>query len=303
MPPTANAKPNTPKPAAKRAPKRGTAPPRAALHSASAQVGAQVIGLQEAIRRRPRPTKRVGWGLFQDDVRRGRLISLAGLAILSALALNFATSPDYVVASVSVQGTTTLSAADANRLAGVAGLNIFLVDPQAVAARLSQSAFIKGVSVETALPNQVIIHVEERRPSVVWVLKDNTPYLISEDGILMSQATTLDGYVVVYDQESDPASFTIGMPLEHEDAVDTAQRLYMMLPPATGLHISTLEWQNATGGITVVTDTDQRLEIGDSTQLDTKIRIAAAMIADLKARNVAWSRLDLRAPERPAVIK
>ena len=33
---------------------------------------------------------------------------------------------------------------------------------------------------------------------------------------------------------------------------------------------------------------------GDSTQLDTKIRIAAAMVADLKARNVAWSRLDLR---------
>src|SRR5258708_3603309 len=210
MPPTST-KPNTPKPAPKRAAKRGTAPPRAALHSASAQMGAQVIGLQEAIRRRPRPTKRVGWGLFQDDVRRGRLISLAG----------------------------------------VAGLNIFLVDPQAVAAHLSQSAFIKGVSVETALPNQVIIHVEERRPSVVWVLKDNTPYLISEDGILMSQATTLDGYVVVYDQESDPASFTIGMPLEHEDAVDTAQRLYMMLPPATGMHISMLEWQNATGGITV----------------------------------------------------
>ena len=87
---------------------------------------------------------------------------------------------------------------------GVTGLNIFLVDPQAVAARLSQSAFIKSVTVETALPNQVILHVEERRPSVVWVLKDNTPYLISEDGILMSQATTLDGYVVVYDQETRP---------------------------------------------------------------------------------------------------
>jgi cell division septal protein FtsQ len=302
MPTASNTKPNNPRPPARRTNRK--APDRqAALHSASASVGAQVIELREAIRRRPRPTKRVGWGLFQDDVRRGRLISLAGLAILAALALNFATSPDFVVAAVSVQGTTTLSAAEANRLAGVTGLNIFLVDPQAVAARLSQSAFIKSVAVSTALPNQVIIHVEERRPSVVWVLKDNTPYLISEDGILLSQATTLDGYVVVYDQESDPAAFKIGMPLEHEDAVDTAQRLYMMLPPTTGLHISTLEWQNATGGITVVTDTDQRLMFGDSKQVDTKIRIAAAMVADLKARNVAWSRLDLRAPERTAVIK
>ncbi len=253
--------------------------------------------------RRSRPTKRVGWGLFQDDVRRGRVISLAGLAILAAIALSIATSPDYIVNSVTVQGSTTLTVAEANRLAGVTGEHLFLVDPQAVAARLSQSAFIKSVSVETALPNQVILHVEERRPSVVWVLRDNTPYLISEDGILMSRATTLDGYIAVYDQETDPASIQLGAPLEHSDAVDTAQRLYMQFPAVTGLNIGTLEWKGSTGGITVVTDTDQRIMFGESTQLDDKIRIAGAMIADLVTRKAPWSRIDLRSIERAAVIK
>lgn len=289
-----------PKPAPRRA-QRNT-PPRPTLHSASASVGASVAELRTALRR-PRPTKRVGWGLFQDDVRRGRLISLAGLAILAAIALSIATSPDYIVSGVTVQGSTTLSAADATRLAGVAGQHLFLVDPQAVAARLSQSAFIKSVSVETALPNQVILHVEERRPNVVWVLRDNTPYLISEDGILLSQASTLDGYVAVYDQETDPASLKPGDALERTDAVDTAQRLYMQFPAATGMNIGTLEWRGTTGGITVVTDTDQRILFGDSTQLDTKIRIAAALIADLKARNTPWTRLDLRSTERAGVIK
>lgn len=307
MPTTTKPQPNsrkTPAPAPKPAPRRGqrNTPPRQALHSASASVGAQVAEWRTALRR-PRPTKRVGWGLFQDDVRRGRLISLAGLAVLAALALSIATSPDYIVAGVTVQGSPTLTAAEANRLAGVAGQHLFLVDPQAVAARLSQSAFIKSVSVETALPNRVILHVEERRPSVVWVLRDNTPYLVSEDGILMSQATTLDGYVAVYDQETDPASLKVGDPLEHADAVDTAQRLYMQFPGATGLNIGTLEWRGTTGGITVVTDTDQRIMFGDSTQLDTKIRIAGAMITDLKARNAPWTLIDLRSTERAGVIK
>ena len=87
----------TPAPNAKPAPRRAqrNTPPRQTLNSASASVGASVAEWRDGAAARPRPTKRVGWGLFQDDVRRGRLISLAGLAILAALALSFATSPDY----------------------------------------------------------------------------------------------------------------------------------------------------------------------------------------------------------------
>src|SRR5215210_3655441 len=102
MPTATKPKPKMPKPATgatnpKPAPRQArpnTPPPRKTLHSASESVGAQVAEWRTALRR-PRPTKRVGWGLFQDDVRRGRLVSLAGLAILAALALSIATSPDY----------------------------------------------------------------------------------------------------------------------------------------------------------------------------------------------------------------
>src|SRR5207248_9646961 len=119
---------------------------RVRLDAKAALAGAAVGPWREAMRR-PRATKRVGWGLFHEDVRRGRLISLAGLAILSALAASFATAPDYVVAGVTVQGTNALSPAEATRLAAVTGQNIFMVNPQAVAARLIQAAFIKSVTV------------------------------------------------------------------------------------------------------------------------------------------------------------
>ena len=295
--------PSRPSPAARGRARRPTGRRGASLQSTTGAVGAQVTHWREAIRSRPGATHRVGWGLFQDDVRRGRLISLAGLAILAVIAISFATSPDFVVAGVTVEGSTTLPVAEANRLAGVAGLNIFLVDPQAVAARLSQSAYIKQVTVETGLPNQVIVHVQERRPRVVWVLNDSTPYLISEDGILLSRAGQLEGYVVVYDLETDPATFHLGMPLEHDDAVDVAQRLYMQFTAVTGLGIKRLEWANAAGGITVVTETEQRVLIGDGSRLDDKLRVCAALLAQLKATDVGWSQIDVRSVERAAVVK
>ena len=148
----------------------------------------------------------MGWGLFRDDVRRGRIIDLAGLALLVALAITIATSPDYQVQSVNVVNSKAITSEQAARLTGILGTNIFMVDPAQVAARLRQSPFIKNATVETTLPGQVTIRVDERRPNVVWVLVDNTPYLISDDGVIISQATTLQGYIVVYDQDTPPGS-------------------------------------------------------------------------------------------------
>src|SRR3982750_1263864 len=112
-----------------------------------------------------------GWKLFNEDVRKGRFFALVGLAFIVAAAVSFTTSPEYVVASVSVEGSKVLSIEQANEIAGVQGMNIFQVDPAAVQARLAEkAALLKGVAVETRLPNQVIIKVTERKPAIVWVL-------------------------------------------------------------------------------------------------------------------------------------
>ncbi|HMA35694.1 MAG TPA: cell division protein FtsQ/DivIB, partial [Chloroflexia bacterium] len=157
-------------------------------------------------------------------------------------------------------------------------------------------------SVETALPGQVTIRVSERRPNVVWVLIDNTPYLISDDGIIVSQATTLQGYVVVYDRDTPPGTLHLGAPLERQDVIDVAQRLYMRLPGASGLRISQMDYQVA-GGVTVVTDTGGRVRFGDGADLETKIRVTAALVKQLADEHTSWHLLDVRAPDRVSVIR
>ncbi len=276
--------------------KRKVAPPAATPRQALVSLGEQI----RAARRRARPTERVGWVLFRDDVRRGRIIDLAGLALLVALTVALATSTDYQVQSVSVVNSTALTATQAAQLTGVVGMNIFLVDPAQVAARLRRAPFIKDAQVETRLPGQVLIHVSERRPNVVWVLIDNTPYLISDDGVVISQATTLEGYVVVYDKDTVPGTLHLGDHLERQDVITVAQQLYMKLPGPSGLHISQMEYQVA-GGVTVVTDTGRRVRFGDGTALDTKIRVVTALVQDMAAQHRDWHLIDVRAPDRVAV--
>jgi cell division septal protein FtsQ len=278
--------------------KKAPAPPQPTARQALQSLGEQI----RAARRQAKATERVGWGLFRDDVRRGRIIDLAGLALIVAIAISIATSPDYEVQQVTVVNSKAITSEQAAHLTGILGTNIFMVNPAQVAARMRQSPFVKDATVETTLPDRVTIHVDERRPNVVWVLEDSTPYLISDDGVVMSKATTLQGYVVVYDQDTSPGKLHLGDKLERQDVIDVAQRLFMKLPDASGLHISQMEYQ-VDGGVTVVTDTGGRVRFGDGTNLDLKIREVAALVAQLNAAKQAWHVIDARAPERLAVTK
>jgi cell division protein FtsQ len=203
------------------------------------------VGSGQGGKRGATSANKQGWKLFNEDVRRGRFFALVGLAFIFAAAVSFATSPEYVVASVSVEGSKVLSIEQANEIAGVEGLNIFMVDPAAVQARLAdKAALLKGVAVETRLPNRVIIRVQERRPATVWVLGDGTPLLVSDDHVVVGHASTLDGYVTIFDRGPSTDTLKMGapVPVHKADAADTAQQIYLALPAASGLQLRQLEW-------------------------------------------------------------
>jgi cell division septal protein FtsQ len=245
---------------------------------------------------------RHGWTLFSEDVKRGRFFSLVGLAFVLAAAVSFATSPEYIVASVTVQGSKVLSVEQANEIAAVQGLNIFQIDPAEVQARLAEkAALLKGVAVETKLPNQVIIHVQERRPAVVWVLGDGTPLLASDDHVVVGQASTLEGFVTIFDRGPMTDSLKVGapMPVNKADATDTAQQIYLTLPAATSLQLRQLEWA-PDNGITAITAVGQRIEFGTGENLGEKIKIVQSVAQQFARENRQWSVLDVRSVERPS---
>ena len=222
-----------------------------------------------------------------------------------AAAVSFVTSPEYVVASVSVEGSKVLSTEQANEIAGVQGQNIFTVDPIAVQERLAQkAALLKGVTVETRLPNQVIIRVQERRPATVWVSGDGTPLLASDDHVVVGYATTLQDYVTIFDRGPATDTLKVGfpMPVNKADASDTAQQIYLTLPEATGLQLRQLEWA-PDNGITAVAATGQRIEFGTGDDLEQKIKIVQALVQQSQARGQQWSVLDVRSVDRPSVVR
>jgi len=246
-----------------------------------------------------------GWRLFNEDIRRGSFFALIGLAFLTAAAVSFATSPEYIVQSVEVVGSKVLSVEQANAIAQVQGQNIFTIVPSEVQARLAEkAALLKGVTVETRLPNQVIIHVQERRPATVWVIGDGTPMLASDDHVVVGQATTLEGFVTIFDRGPMTDSLKVGepMPVHKADASDTAQQIYLTLPAATGLQLRQMEWA-PDNGITAITITGARIEFGTGDKLDQKIKLVQAIVRDYFDRNQPWSILDVRSVERPSVIK
>jgi cell division protein FtsQ len=266
------------------------------------------LATQEAGVGKKRPNasaSKQGWKLFNEDVRRGRFFALVGLACLFAAAVSFATSPEYVVASVTIEGSKVLSVEQANQIAGVQGFNIFQVDSAAVRARLAEkAALLKGVSVETRLPNHVIIHVEERRPATVWVMSDGTPLLASDDHVVVGAASTLEGYVTIFDRGPATDTLKVGapMPVRKADAADTAQQVYMAIPAATDLSVRQLEWA-PDNGITAITTDGRRIEFGTGEDLDQKIKIVQAVEQQLSQGGKAWTTLDVRSVQRPSVVR
>jgi hypothetical protein len=254
-------------------------------------------------RRRGGAAERQGWRLFSEDMRRGRLFALAGLVFILAAAVSFATSPEYIVQSVTVEGSQVLSLEQANEIAGVAGRNIFTIDPAEVRSRLAEkAALLKGVSVETRLPNEVIIRVLERKPAVVWVIGDGTPMLASDDHVVVGEAKTLDGFVTIFDRGPMTDTFTVGqpMPVHKADATDTAQQIYMMLPAATGVGLRQLEWA-PDNGVSAITAEGQRIDFGTGDELERKIKIVQSVVQESVRSGRSWSVLDVRSVDRPSI--
>lgn len=277
------------------------------IQRVQAEVSSQrpVLVADDHSRKKGGAAEKRGWSLFNEDVRRGRFFSLIGLAFLLAAAVSFATSPEYVVASVTVEGSKVLSLEQANEIAGVVGANIFTIDQAAVQQRLAEkAALLKDVTVETRLPNIVIIHVLERRPAVVWVIGDGTPLLASDDHVVVGTATTLEGFVTIFDRSPMSDSLKIGqpMPVSKADAADIAQQIYLTLPPATGLQLRQLEWA-PDNGVTAITATGKRIEFGTGDNLERQIKIVQSVVEQSSQTGKQWSILDVRSVDRPTIKK
>ena len=145
--------------------RRGLVSPRggsakvADLGERSAFIGSQRIGRPVRGRRQTGGLRRLG--------RRAVVVVAALLALAGHLAVvHWAlTSPRFAVAAVEVRGAWRVPVERIVEAAGIpAGINVWRLDTDAVAARVEALPEIRRVDVVRELPNRLTILVEERRP-------------------------------------------------------------------------------------------------------------------------------------------
>lgn len=124
----------------------------------------------------------------------------AGLLVIGLIALVAFLFSDtrFYVETAAIRGLRHTSAEEIYRQAGIHQYSIFWIDDREVARRIEALPYVKQATVQTALPNQVRIEVEEREPLVVWHI-DGQEYWVDSEGITMPIASRAQSLPVLWD--------------------------------------------------------------------------------------------------------
>jgi cell division septal protein FtsQ len=215
----------------------------------------------------------------------GVLVALAGWGLY---ALFF--SSGFYVYSAEVQGNVVLSPAEIFAASGLEGTNIFWVDPDAVARKLTSTLpNVKSAHVATQLPSHVRITVEENAPAMVWRTGD-AQWWVDADGIVVPPRAELSDALTIVDTDAQPVRSGQRVAASVLAAV---RELRHWLP-----ELSAMEYSH-TKGIGFHTQEGWPIFVGDERDMDTKLTILVALRKQLLADGITPQFVDVRFVERP----
>lgn len=220
------------------------------------------------------------------DMQAGpRLYSLILVLLLSAGIYFLAASPEFRVSEPQINGLTRLSAAEINSVMGLSGDLIFLLKPEEITARL-RSSFpeLESAQVRIALPNTVIMDVQERQPVLLW--QQGAGYTwIDEHGVAFRPHGEAPGLIPVVAQVSPPGGEATD-PLSPAayvapGLVKTAMLLAANLPAGSALSY------DADNGFGWVDSRGWQAYFGaDPKDVALKLRIYQSLVDSLAARGI-----------------
>ena len=119
------------------------------------------------------PSVKVGW----------RLLSALLVGALGFMIYSLWYSPFFGVETIGVTGLVRLTNAEINSVVDVIGKSIILVNPADLEQKL-QEAFpeLLNISVETEIPNKVVVNLVERQPVLAWH-QDGQTFWVDERGV------------------------------------------------------------------------------------------------------------------------
>src|SRR5437773_12136558 len=92
--------------------------------------------------------------------------------------------------SVHFNGVSYLNADKLYQASGIDSWNIFWLQAELVRQRLLDLPYVTDVKVQTNLPNEVTINVQEEQPAALWVTDKGTLWLLPDGTALPAQGPT-----------------------------------------------------------------------------------------------------------------
>ena len=226
-----------------------------------------------------------------------RLLILPLLAALvgGALALYF--SPVLRVQQVEVVGTETVDAYALAQASGLKDRSMLTTRLSEVEKKLAAQPMIKNIQAERIWPNTVRLVVEERQPWGYWDTPDGD-FVVDSDGVVLEGVAPPTEGLIIY-QENGTKTFKPGDRVD-ADAVRLAKQLMDYSATALDLAVVRLEYDDREG-LSLVTNADYRVVLGDSHSLDYKLAVWEALEQRLGRERIRGHVLDLRFGDRPSL--
>lgn len=232
-------------------------------------------------------------------VRRTRLrrfLTICAIMVVITGSIAVYVSPVLRVQKVEVTGTAGVSAEEVKSLARLDGQSMMRLDLAAAERRVESIPMVQSVKLERGWPQTVRIVVTERSPWAFWVIGENR-YVIDNEGVVLPGSAPIENAPVISDV-SGPARLSPGDHVDR-DAVMLSQLLLQQVPQALAMNVASLEY-SPQKGLTLTTDADYRVVIGDSQNVDYKLAVWRAIEDKLGREAMAGHVLDLRFEDRPS---
>jgi cell division septal protein FtsQ len=221
------------------------------------------------------------------------LIGSTAAIVYGTMAEEFFVYDAQILGLEHIQPDTVYQAAEVHKQ------NIFWVDPDNVAERVSELDGIKDVHVRCILPAQVVITVEECKPIVMWRSKSLRKDLwLDLDGIVLPYHGVLTDTIFVVD--ASERALEVGDRIEPEGIVRSVQQLDAALPEVEVFFFETDRGLSFTQRMGKAT---WPVYIGNSEDLPRKIQVLHALNKYLKAHKIRPRYVDLRRADYPVYGK
>ena len=205
--------------------------------------------------------------------------------------------PYFKVDAVSVKGLDSRVSADSVlQSAGLYDQSMFTADLSAAQQRIAAIPLIDSVKIARTWPHSIDITVTERQAWGTWE-QSGASYTIDRSGVVIAKVPAIPGSPVI--KSSEAGNREIGDHVDYQ-AVDAAAEIYKQLPAVLGASVSDVSFV-AGKGVQVTTGDGQTALFGDSSSIDYKLAVWAAIRQQAAKDNIQYTTVDLRFGNRPVV--